>query len=783
MEDRTSGQAAHLAGARRQKCGNGILESSLFAFRGIFLPSHSIAHEECPGQMNFGGLKMPIIYNQDDRTFTLQAQSVSYQMKTDERGVLQHTYFGRKMDGSDCSFDYPRKEYGFSGQPSDAAEDRSYSLDSLLQEYPVTGTGDYRRTCLEGYNDETSGMLDLRYHFHQVRKEKYSLKGLPALFERNGEDAETLIVTLKDRWSEIYADLYYAVFPEKNLITRAAVIRNETQEPFVLTRVMSLCLDFPDDNQEIIHLPGCYAMERIPERVRPARGVTCFSSRRGHSSHQENPAVILCDPETDEDHGACAAAVLVYSGGFVIEVEKTQTSSLRLTAGIDDHDLRWVLAPGESFTAPEVILAYSSDGLGDLSRTLHRGMRENLISPYWQKHSRPVVINNWEATYFDYDMEKLLSIAREAAAFGAQMLVLDDGWFGARSDDTSSLGDWVVNEKKLGCSLNDLGKSLSDIGMQLGLWIEPEMISENSDLYRAHPDWVLGCPERGRVFSRGQLVLDITREDVRGYLKDCVDHIMAQADIACLKWDMNRSICNLYSAARPGASQGELRHRYVLGLYELLEYVCDKYPQLLIEGCSGGGGRFDAGMLYYTPQIWCSDKTDPIDRVRIQNGTSLIYPVSSISAHVSQSPNHQTRRVTPVSARCYCAMQGAYGFEVDPAVLSEEDKAFLRQETAFYIENQDLIRNGDYFRLYSSDSCSAWSFVSEDRKKALIILVFTADEIMQGQIRIFPKGLLENALYSCGSYTRSGYEFMRDGICEAGQKYLYESRKILIEMI
>ena len=726
---------------------------------------------------------MSIIYNQDDSTFTLQAKSLSYQMKADERGVLQHTYFGRRIDGSDRSADFPCKEYGFSGQTSDAADDRSYSLDFLLQEYPVTGTGDYRRTCLEGYNDETAGMLDLRYHSHQILKGKYCLKGLPALFDNNGDAAETLIVTLKDRWSEIYADLYYAVFPEKNILTRAAVIRNESRESFVLTRVMSLCLDFAKADKEIIHLPGCYAMERIPERIRPARGVISFSSRRGHSSHQENPSVILCDPETDEDHGECMAAVLVYSGGFVIEIEKTQSDSLRMTAGIDDHDLRWMLAPGECFTAPEVILAYSGDGLGNLSRILHRGMRDNLISPYWQNHSRPVVINNWEATYFDYDGEKLLRIAREAASFGAQMLVLDDGWFGARFDDTSSLGDWTVNEEKLRCSLGGLGKQLSDTGMQLGLWIEPEMVSENSNLYRTHPDWVLGHPGRGRIYSRGQLVLDITREDVRRYLKDCIDRILGQADIACLKWDMNRSICNLYSAAKPGASQGELRHRYVLGLYELLEYVREKYPELLIEGCAGGGGRFDAGMLYYVPQIWCSDKTDPVDRVRIQTGTSLIYPVSSISAHVSQSPNHQTRRETPITARVYCAMQGAYGFEVDPAVLSEEDKVFLRQETAFYTENQDLILKGAFYRLNGGDSFSTWSFVSEDRKKALIILAFTADDIRQQSVLIRPKGLTENALYRCKSELRTGNAIMREGIREEGPAYLYESRKILIEMV
>ena len=726
---------------------------------------------------------MAVVFNQDDMTFTLQAENFSYQMKVDEKGVLRHTYFGKRINGGDRSADYPCIEYGFSGQPSDAEKDRSYSLDSILQEYPVSGTGDYRRTCLEGYNDETAGILDLRHQSHQILKGKYSLKGLPALFANCGEECDTLIVTLKDRWSRIFADLYYAVFPQKNLLTRAVVIRNESDEPFVLTRAMSLCLDFPEAEKEIIHLPGCYAMERIPERMRLVRGVTSFSSRRGHSSHQENPSVILCDPGTDEDRGACMAAVLVYSGGFVIEAEKTHTNSLRLTAGIDDHDLRWSLAPGAFFTAPEVILAYSESGLGDLSRTLHRGMRENLIPPYWIDRERPVVINNWEATYFDYDGEKLLRIAQEAFAFGAQMLVLDDGWFGERSDDTSSLGDWKVNEKKLGCTLRELACRLSDIGMQLGLWIEPEMISEDSDLYRSHPDWVLGHPGRGRIYSRGQLVLDITREDVRQYLKDSIDKIMAQADICCLKWDMNRSICNLYSAARPGASQGELRHRYVLGLYDLLDHVKERYPRLLVEGCSGGGGRFDAGILFYSPQIWCSDKTDPIDRVRIQTGTSLIYPVSSISAHVSQSPNHQTQRETPITARCYCAMQGAYGFEVDPSVLSAEEKAFLSKETAFYKENQELIRNGAFYRLHSDELYSAWSFVSEDRKKALMILAFTAEEAVRQSVRICLKGLHETALYRCGSEVRTGRSFMQEGIQVSGPEYLYESQKILIEMI
>ena len=725
---------------------------------------------------------MAIVFCEKDMTFTLQAQDFSYQIKVDERGVLRHTYFGGRINGEDCSADNPDTEHAFSGQPSDAAGDRSYSLDCILQEYPAGGTGDYRRVCLEGYSKETAGILDLRYHSYRTYTGKYHLEGLPSLYAREGKEAQTLIVTLKDRWSNICADLYYAVFPEKNFMTRAVVIRNESSEPFILTRVMSVSLDFSDANREIIHFPGCYGMERIPERFSPIRGVTCFSSRRGHSGHHENPAVILCDPETDEEHGTCIAAVLVYSGGFVIEAEKTHSDSLRLTAGIDDHDFRWSLAPGESFIAPEVILAYSSEGLGTLSRTLHRSMRENLISPYWLGKERPIVINNWEATYFDFDGEKLLRIAEEAASFGAQMLVLDDGWFGKRSDDTSSLGDWTVNEEKLGCSLRKLGEKFSELGMQLGLWIEPEMISEDSELYRTHPDWVFAHPQRGRVVSRGQMVLDLTRADVRQYVKDCIDRIMEQADIACMKWDMNRSLCNLYSAVRPEASQGELRHRYMLGVYELLTYVRERYPRLLIEGCAGGGGRYDAGMLYYVPQIWCSDKTDPIDRIRIQTGTSMIYPVSSISAHVSQSPNHQTGRETPIDARCYCAMQGAYGFEVDPAVLNEEDKEFLRRETGFYRKYQNLIRNGDYYRLHNDSSFASWSFVSEDRRTVIIFVTFIK-KTNADLIHIMPKGLAADGLYQCGNQKCSGKDFMEKGIDVLPPEYLYESRKLLIEMI
>jgi len=708
---------------------------------------------------------MAIIYSEQTKTFTIHTEKSTYQMKVDQHGMLLHTYFGAPTDESDYSYLIVPEDRGFCGQPADAGKDRTYSMDFYPLEYPVHGNGDYRVLCLKAGLKGRVPALDLRFFSYHISKGKYALSGLPALF--GGDEAETLEIVLKDLFEEIYVHLYYGVFEKKNVITRAAVVENRSKEPLEIKRAMSLCLDFMDNNLELLHFYGKHACERQFERVPLLHGIVEIGSRRGASSHQHNPFVILCRKETTEDAGACCGVSLLYSGSFRMQAEAGQIEGIRLVCGMDDDEFCWTLEPGGSFAAPEAVFSYTEQGFSDLSNGLKEVFHQNLIRSEWKDKKRPTLVNSWEAAYFDFNAEKLLAIAKEAAGIGLDMLVLDDGWFGVRNDDNSGLGDWNVNEEKLGCSLRELVERVNGLGLQFGIWVELEMISEDSDLYRTHPNWAMAVPGREPNRSRNQLVLDLSRAEVRQYIKNVIDTLIQSANITYIKWDMNRSMDNLYSAAEPDAPQGVVRHKYMLGLYEILEYIHQTYPEVLVEGCSGGGGRFDAGMLYYTPQIWCSDNTDAVERLGIHYGTSFGYPMSSVAAHVSECPNEQNRRVTPFQTRGICAMQGAFGYEMDLSAMPSEEKECAREQIAVYNQNYRLFQQGDYYRItspYANHDVTVWSYVSRDRETAVLCGVYTDLHGNAAPARAKWKGLAEGAVYDVDGRKFTGAALMHGGM-------------------
>ena len=729
---------------------------------------------------------MAVRFDEKKNLFTLQTLESTYQMKVDDHGVLLHTYYGAPADETDFSYLIGPEDRGFSGQPGDEKKDRTYSMDYYPLEYPVQGNGDFRVKALKaGFEGEVPA-LDLRFVSYELEKGKYSLPGLPALFEAEAGEVETLKITLKDRLEEIYVTLFYGVFEKKNVITRAASIENRSGKNVTLKRALSLGLDFMEGDMDLIHFYGKHAGERQFERRNLPHGITEISSSRGTSSHHHNPFVILCDKDTTEDFGNAYGVSFIYSGGFKIQMEKDQVDGIRLVCGLDDEEFLWKLAPGETFVTPEAALSYSEKGLTVLSDQFQKAYHANLIRSPWKDKKRPTLVNNWEATYFGFDAEKLLKIAGEAADLGLDMLVLDDGWFGKRNDDNSGLGDWFVNEKKLGCTMKELVDRVNALGLKFGIWLEPEMVSEDSDLYRTHPDWVLQIPGREPNRSRNQLVLDLSRKEVREYMKKFIDDTLSCANISYVKWDMNRSVDNVYSAADPTLSQGAIRHKYVLGLYEVMEDMLTRHPDLLLEGCSGGGGRFDAGMLYYAPQIWCSDNTDAIERLRIHYGTSFGYPMSSVSAHVSVCPNHQNGRVTPFKTRGICAMQGSFGYELDLSKLSEEDKAETRRQITVYNENWELFQSGSYYRLNSpmeNHDYTAWSYVSKDQRKASLSVIYTDLHGNPKPVRVKLKGLKKDASYDVDGTVYTGAALMRGGLLIPKPSCNYDSYMVCIHEI
>ena len=707
---------------------------------------------------------MGIVYSKSDRTFTIQTKNTTYQMQVDPYGFLLHLYYGKKTDGSCMDYLLTYYDRGFSGNPFDAGDDRTYSMDALPQEYPSYGTGDYRSTALIIENADGSTACDLRYRSHHIFNGKYKIPGLPAVYADETE-SQTLEIVMEDAVTGVEVTLQYGVLPDYDVITRSEKIVYRGEGKICIRKAQSACLDFVQGKYDLLTFYGRHAMERTMQREPVTHGSHVIGSVRGTSSHQYNPMMILADEHTTDQYGNCYAMSFVYSGNFKGETLKDQFGQTRALMGLQDEMFSYPLAEGETFYTPEVLLTFSGSGMNLLSQNLHRCIRQHICRGKYKESVRPVLVNSWEAAYFDFDGDTLYELAKEAKNAGIDMLVLDDGWFGKRDDDNSGLGDWFVNEKKLGGTLGDLIKKINDLGVKFGIWVEPEMISEDSNLYREHPDWALTIPGRNPVHARNQLVLDFSRKEVVDHIFDQICKVLDQGNIEYVKWDMNRSLMDVFS--RGTEDQGRVMYDYVLGLYDFLERIVTRYPDLLIEGCSGGGGRFDAGMMYYTPQIWCSDNTDALDRLQIQYGTSFGYPVSAVGSHVSAVPNHQTGRITSLHTRGVVAMAGTFGYELNLGKLSEEEKQEIRLQVEEYRKFAPLIQTGLYYRLSdpAREEYAAWAFVSEDQKEVLLNVVL--QEIHGNMTVNYVKlqGLKCSAIYRD---TETGKSYNGAALMEAG---------------
>lgn len=720
---------------------------------------------------------MAITFNETTRIFTLTTAHTTYQMQADAQGYLLHLYYGARTAGEmDYLLNYGDR--GFSGNPNSAGNDRTYSLDALPQEYPSLGTGDFRNYALNIENADGSQCCNPVYITHKIAAGKYTLKGLPFVRAEENE-AETLKIILEDPVTKVELHLLYGVLEKEDIITRSVIIKNAGKAPVTVKKAQSACLDFLHGDYDLIKFYGRHAMERNMERMPVSHESTRIGSRRGTSSHQYNPGVILAGKNTNEDSGSCYGMLFVYSGNFLVEAEKDQYDQTRIQMGLTDELFAYPLEAGAEFIAPEVILSYTNKGLSRLSQQYHHCIMNHICQGKYVHANRPVLINSWEAAYFDFTGDTIVELAKEAKALGIDMVVMDDGWFGKRNDDNSSLGDWYVNEEKLGGTLTKLIERVNVEGVKFGIWIEPEMVSEDSDLYREHPDWAITIPGRKPVRSRNQLVLDFSRKEVRDEIFKRICAVLDQGNVEYIKWDMNRSLADIYAP--------NVTYDYVLGVYDFLEKLTNRYPDILIEGCSGGGGRFDAGMLYYTPQIWCSDNTDAINRTRIQYGTSFFYPVAAMGSHVSAVPNHQTGRVTSMHTRGVAAMSGTFGYELNPALLNAKEKAEIRAQLAQYREYQELIREGDYYRLSNpfQDNFAAWMVVSDDRSKALVSVIRLTAEANPPAAYVTLKGMEEDAFYreKTTGKVYPGAALMEAGILLPAAVSEYEAYQIELERV
>lgn len=699
---------------------------------------------------------MSINYEERKRIFRLDTEKTTYLIGLSPEGYVGHIYYGARLYGEADNYLLRMEEHPYT--PSVNQREKSSFLDFFPMEYPTGGIGDYRESCLNVRGEHGSMGCELHYASHVIYRGKKKLEGLPASFGTEDE-VETLELTCTDELLGLKVILSYSAFYKENVIARSVRIVNEGAQTLKLEKVYSACLDMDNENFEMLSLCGSWARERHIQKRRLAYGKQLVSSAKGESGHQEHAFLALAEPQTTQKQGQVYGMNFVYSGNFLAQAELTQFDSVRMVMGIHQEEFCWNLHAGESFQAPEVILVYSGEGLGQMTRNYHDFYRNHMIRSPYNHTKRPILINNWEATYFDFDADKLLSIAREAKKCGIEMLVMDDGWFGERNKDDCSLGDWVVNTKKIKNGLKDLVDKVNEIGLAFGIWFEPEMISPNSDLYRRHPEWAIQIPGRTPTQSRQQYVLDLSRPEVLDYVYECVAGILRSANITYVKWDMNRQLSDLGSTYLDKDSQGELFHRYVLGLYALQEKLVTEFPNLLLENCSSGGARFDPGMLYYSPQIWCSDNTDAIERLAIQEGTALIYPLSAMGAHVSAVPNHTVGRITPFKTRGDVALAGTFGYELDITKLPEEERSLISEQTAMYHQYQELVREGDYYRIASyreNHLYDCWEAVSKDGSEALVtyVQVLNVPNVHSQRLRF--EGLVPDALY-CLEGTKETY--------------------------
>ncbi|ELC8367955.1 alpha-galactosidase [Clostridium perfringens] len=666
---------------------------------------------------------MSINYNENFKTFHLRTKNTSYVLKVMETGHLSHLYWGRKLKADNLEYFFRRR--GFGSFAADTDNISGFQLELIPQECPTFGATDLRSPSLEFQYEDGTSATDLRYKSHRIYEGKQRLSGLPAVYVESEEEATSLEITLVDSLKNLEVILTYNVFENFDAITRSLKIVNNSDEKINIERVLSTNVDFTTDEFDFIQLSGSWGRERHILRNPLRSGSQAIESRRGASSHAQNLFMALCSKDANEEYGDVYGFNLVYSGNFLANVEVDMYRNARAQIGINPFDFKWLLESKEEFQAPEVVLVYSSKGLNGMSQIYHNLYRKRLCRGNYRDKVRPILINNWEATYFDFNEVKIKEIAKEASNLGMELFVLDDGWFGNRNDDKSSLGDWFVNEEKLKGGLSKLAKDINNMGLEFGLWFEPEMISPISKLYEKHPNWCIHIPGRTRSQARSQLILDLSRKEVCDYIIESISKILESSNISYVKWDMNRNMTEVGSLGLTSERQRETAHRYILGLYRVMEEITSRFPNVLFESCSGGGGRFDPGILYYMPQTWTSDDTDAIERLKIQFGTSMVYPPISMGCHVSAVPNHQANRITPLEIRGVSAMAGNFGYELDITKLSEKEKEELKEQINLYKEIRETVQFGTLYRLKSPFNSNevAWMMISEDKNEVVVSYV------------------------------------------------------------
>ena len=684
---------------------------------------------------------MAITYFEKERIFKLDTPNSSYVIGiVDKENFVGHVYYGKKLRDANIAYLLRTGEGPF--VPSENNRERVSFYDTFPMEYAGNGLGDYRRSSISVRTAGGHTAVSLFYVSHKIYAGKPGLAGLPATF--GDENAcETLELLCEDPVLGLKVTLLYTAFSDVDVITRSVRIENDG-EMLYLTKALSCSMDMDNRDFTLLTMHGSWARERMLEHRKVKKGFMGVESVRGESSHQEHPFMALAAGNADQSQGEVYGMHFVYSGNFIGQVELGQFDTVRVGMGIHPENFCWKLEKGESFQTPEVVLVYSDIGYDGMTHQFHELYRNHLIRSEYKDKKRPILINNWEATYFDFNTEKLLSIAKKAAELGIEMLVMDDGWFGHRNDDSTSLGDWYVNEEKLNGGLKHLVDEVNKLGLKFGIWFEPEMISPDSKLYEAHPDWAIQIPGREGSLCRNQYVLDLTRKEVRDYAYESVASILRSANIEYVKWDMNRQLSDIGSYGLPADRQGELYHRYVLAVYEMQERLVTEFPHLLLENCSGGGARFDPGMLYYSPQIWCSDDTDAVERLKIQESTAMIYPLSTMGAHVSDCPNHTVGRVTPFETRGHVALAGTFGYELAITKIPVEDRQMIPKQVAMYHKYNDLVRSGDYYRIASYQEnhyFDCYEVVSKDKSEALVTFVQVINRPNYKSRRITLKGL------------------------------------------
>lgn len=710
-----------------------------------------------------------ITVNEKEKVFHLNNGRISYLFYVMESGQLGHMYFGKALNPKGNYLHMVEKAH----RPMTTyinEGDLLTSYEHLRQEYPSYGTSDYRYPALEIQGGDGSRICKPEYKGYNIIKGKKTLPGLPATYTEEDEEAATLEITMRDDWRNLEIILSYTIFRDVDAIARSVRFENCGEEALLINRAMSMSMDLPDGDYQSVQLSGSWARERSVKVRDLQPGITAVSSMRGNSSHQHNPFLALKRKSTTEQKGEAYGFSLIYSGNFLAQAEVDNYNVLRVMLGINPFGFQWKLEPKDTFTTPEAVMVYSKEGLNGMSLQFHRLYRQRLARGVWRDKERPVLINNWEATQFDYVEEDLLKFAKKAKECDIELFVLDDGWFGSRNNDKSGLGDWKANREKLPNGIEGLSEKIEELGMKFGLWFEPEMVNKDSDLFRSHPDYILQTPGRSTSHGRNQFVLDFSRKEVVDAVYKQMHELLSKAKISYIKWDMNRSISECYSASYPADKQGEIFHRYILGVYDLHERLIREFPELLIESCSSGGGRFDAGMLYYAPQGWVSDDSDAVERLKIQYGTSFVYPLSSMGAHVSACPNEQVGRSTPIETRGNVACTGAFGYELDLNKLSDDEIEIVKRQVAFYKKNRGFIAKGDFYRLLSpfEGNFAAWEVVDREGSKALVTVTRILSEINGPYRRLPLQGLEENREYHIQSrylsYDAYGDELMEYGL-------------------